>query len=128
MSSIKQEKLVISLEIEEKLLPFYSYLKEYVKDHKHQNFEPLDWIFFIHLIKSVGYGYVYINKISFLNKAIRNIGIIEKYKNGMSVKQIAEGCDIGERQIRKIIHDGYRYLSKSDEENLFETQYITIKF
>lgn len=128
MDNINIERIIVDFEVDKKILPFYSYLRAYIEKQKNQNFDMVNWILYVYLSIQLGCGYVYMNQKSSLEKFKRNVNIIDQYSKGMSVKQIAEGYDIGERQIRNIIHDAYRYLNKYDEdEDLFQTQYIKIK-
>lgn len=87
---------------------FYYFLNSYLKKTKNEALSSIPWVFFVHMNNILGNEYVYIRGTSYLERIFRNMEILRLYNLGVSTKNIAATCNVGERQVRNIINEGYR--------------------
>ena len=104
---------------------FYCSLKSYLKKTKNEDLSSIPWVFFVYMNSVFGNEYVYIRGTSYLKRIFRNMEILRLYNLGVSTKNIAATCNVGERQVRNIINEGYR-CEGVDISDMFEDRVIVL--
>lgn len=104
---------------------FCCFLKSYLKKTKNEALSSIPWVFFVYMNNIFGNEYVYIRGTSYLERIFRNMEILRLYNLGVSTKNIAATCNVGERQVRNIINEGYRY-DAVDVSDMFEDRVIML--
>ena len=104
---------------------FYCSLKSYLKKTKNEALSSIPWVFFVYMNSVFGNEYVYIRGTSYLKRIFRNMEILRLYNLGVSTKNIAATCNVGERQVRNIINEGYR-CEGVDISDMFEDRVIVL--
>lgn len=104
---------------------FYCSLKNYLKKTKNEALADIPWVLFVYMNNVFGNEYVYMRGTSYLERIFRNMEILRLYNLGVSTKNIAATCNVGERQVRNIINEGYRF-EGVDISDMFEDRVILL--
>ena len=104
---------------------FYCSLKNYLKKTKNEALADIPWVLFVYMNSVFGNEYVYMRGTSYLERIFRNMEILRLYNLGVSTKNIAATCNVGERQVRNIINEGYRF-EGVDISDMFEDRVILL--